>query len=71
MLRRRSPEEVGRILVELRDGRTRPYVTRKLGISVSALQSYEEGRRTPSDEVKTRIANYYQVPLQKIFFAED
>lgn len=71
MLRQRSPEETGRILVDLRDGRTRPYVAKVLGISVSALQSYEEGRRRPADEVKVRIANYYGRSLEDIFFTAD
>ena len=69
MLRRRTPEETGKILVELRDGRTRPYVARKIGVSVSALQSYEEGRRNPSDEVKVRIASDYGKSMDEIFFA--
>lgn len=39
-----------------------------LGISTSALLKYENGERTPRDEIKIRIAEYYKQSVQAIFF---
>jgi len=55
-------------LVELRAGRSQAEVAEALGISVSALSMYEQGQRVPRDEIKVRIANYYNVSIPSIFF---
>lgn len=47
---------------------TQQEVADALGISRSALNAYELGQRTPRDEVKLRIANYYGVSVESIFF---
>lgn len=57
-------------LRELRGNRRREEVAVALGISYSALVSYETGERVPRDEVKIRISNYYKKPIQEIFFLE-
>lgn len=57
-------------LVELRGQRTQSEVADGMGISVSALSMYENGRRTPRDETKRRIARYYGKTVQEIFFTE-
>jgi len=55
-------------LIELRGDKSREQVAVDLGISYSALVSYETGDRVPRDEVKIRIANYYGVDVGEIFF---
>ena len=40
-----------------------------MGVSFSALCMYETGRRIARDEVKLRLAGYYGVPVEDIFFA--
>lgn len=55
-------------LIELRGDKSREQVAVDLGISYSALVSYEMGDRVPRDEVKVRIANYYGVDVGEIFF---
>lgn len=55
-------------LVELRGERSRERVAVDLDISYSAIVSYEMGDRVPRDEVKIRIANYYGVGVEDIFF---
>lgn len=57
-------------LRELRGIRTRTGVARETGIAYSTLQSYEEGRRTPPGSVMQRLADYYGVSIESIFFAE-
>lgn len=61
--------KVGERLRELRGIRTRTGVARELGISPSALQSYEVGTRMPRDRVKERIAAYYGTTISKLFYA--
>lgn len=63
-----NKEKMAKKLVELRGEKTREQVAVDLNISYSSLVSYENGDRTPRDEVKIRIANYYKTPVEDIFF---
>lgn len=56
-------------MTALRGDRPANIVARALSITPSALANYEAGLRIPRDDVKARIANYYQVPIESIFFA--
>ncbi len=58
----------GEKLKELRGGRNRDTVAAEIGISSSALGMYECDRRTPRDEIKKKIAGYYNVTVQHLFF---
>ena len=57
-------------LKALRGEKTQEEVAEALMISGSALSAYENGERTPRDEVKKRIAKFYGCSVQEIFFAE-
>lgn len=61
-------QEVGRRLVKLRGNKTQEQVAKAVGISVSALSSYECGERTPRDPIKIALARYYKRSVQSIFF---
>ncbi len=61
-------KKIGKRLIELRGNKTREEVAIDLKISYSALQMYENGERIPRDEIKIKIANYYSVSVQSIFF---
>jgi len=61
-------KEIGRKLIALRGRRTRKEVAKAVGISVSALQMYENGQRIPRDEIKIKLAEYYGASVQEIFF---
>lgn len=63
-------KKMGEKLVELRGTKSREQVAVDLGISYSALISYELGERSPRDEVKIRLANYYDVKVGWLFFSE-
>ena len=41
-----------------------------IGVSQVAWSYYENGTRSPSDEIKTRIAKHFHKTVQEIFFAE-
>ena len=55
-------------LIELRGARSQKEVADALGISVSALSMYENGERIPRDNIKIRLANFYNKPIGDIFF---
>lgn len=55
-------------LKELRGDRNQGEVAKALFISDSALSAYENDIRVPRDDVKKRIAEYYGLSVQDIFF---
>ena len=61
--------KIGKRLIALRGARRREEVAKAVGVSFSALCMYETGRRIARDEVKLRLAGYYGVPVEDIFFA--
>jgi putative transcriptional regulator len=69
VMRGLNKEKIAEILVTLRGNRSREEVAKSLGISVSALQMYENAQRVPKDEIKLKIANYYGVSVESIFFS--
>lgn len=54
-------------LIALRGNKTQEEVAKALGVSVSALSMYEQGKRIPRDEVKIRMADYYNISLESLF----
>lgn len=60
--------EIGKRLRELRGIRTRTGVSRQTGIAYSTLQAYENGTREPSGYMKHKLAEYYGVSVESIFF---
>lgn len=61
-------KEIGTRLAALRGDISRENLAKDLGISVSAIQMYETGERVPRDEIKIKIANYFNRSVQSIFF---
>lgn len=61
-------ERVAENLINLRNGRSREEVAKAVGISISTLQMYENGQRIPRDDIKIKLANFYGVTVQIIFF---
>lgn len=60
---------IGQRLKTLRGKKTREEVAEANGISRSALSMYECGLRIPRDEIKIRLARYYDKTVEEIFFA--
>jgi len=62
----------GQILYDLRTsaGKSMTDVARDLNISLASMSRYESGERNPRDDLKSRIASYYGVSVQDIFYAE-
>lgn len=61
---------VGQRLFSLRAsaGKTGEEVSNACGISRSALTMYENGKRIPRDEIKIKLARYFGVSIEEIFF---
>lgn len=57
-------------LRKLRAEKTQEQVAQDLGVSLSAYVKYENGIRVPRDDIKKRIATYYNSTVQDIFFSE-
>ena len=64
-----NQQVIGERLRELRGLKKREVVAAAVGISASALAMYESGRRVPRDEIKVRLAQYYNVSIESIFYA--
>lgn len=62
-------EAIAQSLIKLRGSKSREQVAKDLEISVSAVAMYENGARIPRDEMKKKIAQYYGVSVEEIFFA--
>lgn len=60
--------KIGNRLVSLRGTRTQEDVAKAIGVSVAAIGMYERGERIPRDEIKIKLASYYDTTIQAIFF---
>ena len=56
-------------LIKLRGNRSQSEVAKACGISVSTVSMYETGERIPRDKIKVRLARYYNVSVESIFYA--
>ena len=59
-------------LSELRKSRrlTQEQLSKLLGISKSSIAMYETGQRVPSLSRAKKIAEFFNVPVEKIFFGD-
>ena len=66
-------ETIGDTLRELRQSKGKSLVeaARDIGITPSALGNYESNALVPRDSIKIAIADYYNKPIQKIFYAQN
>ena len=62
--------DLGKRLKELRGDRNREKVAEAVGISASALGMYECNKRIPRDDVKKKLADFYNVSIQQLFFED-
>lgn len=56
-------------LVQLRGNRTQDEIAKAIGVSRTAIMMYENGQRVPRDEIKVRLAQFYQVSVVDLFFS--
>lgn len=58
-------------LAAARGSRSQEEVAKAVGISPSAVSMYEIGARIPRDAIKVRLANYFGLSVQSLFFDDD
>lgn len=62
-------KKIAEKLIELRGTKTREEVAKALDLSLSAISMYENAERIPRDEIKVKIARYYNTTVEEIFFS--
>lgn len=55
-------------LIAARGDRTQQEVADAVGVTRSALGMYETGDRVPRDDIKVRLADFYDLPIQDLFY---
>ncbi|MBQ0167493.1 MAG: helix-turn-helix transcriptional regulator [Treponema sp.] len=55
-------------LIAARGNKTQVEVCEAIGISRAALGMYELGKRVPRDEIKVRLAKYYNKSIEELFY---
>lgn len=61
--------EVGQRLKELRGERSASKVAKDIGVSKSIYRRYEKGEVEPKDEIKLRIAKYFETTVEDVFIS--
>lgn len=59
---------IGERLVQARGDKKREEVAKDINVSVSAIAMYENNLRVPRDEIKIRLADYFNTTVQALFF---
>lgn len=62
--------DVGTILRKLRGDRTVDEVANAVGVTKQAISNYENNIRVPRDEIKVKLAEYFETTVGEIFFVE-
>lgn len=57
------------MLRQLRGERTQEEIASALGITKSAWAMYERGERVPRDEVKVKIAKFFGISIEALFYS--
>lgn len=56
-------------LRELRGEKSQREVAEAVGTTAMAISLYESGERIPKDEIKIRLAKYYETTVDALFYA--
>lgn len=58
---------IGQTLRTLRGEKPQKEVADAVGVTVMAISQYENGERIPRDDVKLKLANYFNESVERIF----
>lgn len=64
-----NKEKIAKNLKALRGSKSLVQVAQDIGVTAPALSNYEQGLRIPRDEIKIKLAKYYGVTVESIFFS--
>ena len=59
---------IGQHLRELRGSRPQVEVAGAIGITTMALSQYETDKRVPRDSIKIKLADFYKISVESLFF---
>ncbi len=59
---------IGNRLKDLRGTKTQLEIADAIGVTKMAISQYESGDRIPRDEIKIKLANYFDKSVEEIFF---
>lgn len=62
-------KKIGERLKALRGSRPREEIALAVGVTAQAIYNYEQGERIPSDEIKIRLAKFYRITVQELFYS--
>lgn len=60
--------KIGERLRALRGDQPREAVALAIGVTAQAVANYETGARIPTDEIKLRLAEFFDKTVQEIFY---
>lgn len=60
--------KIGNELKKLRGNKTQEEIADAIGVSSAAIGMYERGERIPRDEIKVKLASYFNASVESIFF---
>lgn len=63
-------EIIARRLIALRGEKTPEEVAKAVGVTTASISDYEQGKRVPNDALKLKMADYFGVQVEQIFFEE-
>lgn len=61
---------LGKKLRELRGDKPQREVAEALGVTNMAISQYENGLRIPADDIKIRMARYYDMSVGSLFYGD-
>lgn len=59
---------IGMRLKKLRGDKTQQDIADAIGVTTMAISQYENGERIPRDEIKIKLANYFNESVGNLFF---
>lgn len=63
-----EPKIIAERLKTARGERSTAEIAAAVGTSRSAIQMYEAGQRIPKDSIKIKLAAYFGISVQELFF---
>jgi len=63
-----DPQIIGTNLKMLRGERTQLEVAEAVGVTTMAISQYENGDRIPRDEIKIKLAKYFNKSVEELFY---
>lgn len=62
-------DDIGKKLKKLRGDKSIGEVANAIGVAPSTISMYENGERVPRDSIKIKLAQYYNLSIEELFFA--